>query len=79
VADAGRGQWKAFLKPLCLLNRPPGTLASSLQSSMPGVFDGATEGHERPRVRRYAVVADVPTDHGAQPALLSDDGIVLSS
>ena len=75
VTDAGRGQ-PALNQPGHAVPPHTAVLAASRQRAMPEPTDLAPQQQERVAVHGYTVIADVPSDHRAQPFTLRWDGSV---
>jgi len=78
VKDAGKRKWKATLEGCVPLVGPASSLATALQRSMPDSTCSVPELRQRAQVGGHRVVAIVPDQHRADPAMLFRDGLVPS-
>src|SRR5215472_17208630 len=75
VTDAGRGQ-PALNQPMHAVPQHTAGLTAARQRAMPEPADLKPQQGERVAVHGYPEVADVPSDHRAQPLALLRDGSV---
>ena len=79
MMDAESEKRKVAVKPLAPRVGPARTLTSTRKRTMPDHPHLVAELRERFVVRRHAVVAVVPAEHEAEPAILFHDPMVASS